>query len=87
MSRVTYTIYIYIHTWSFIFRITLNKNTIISNSRHGMFPKVTYIAYNLKQSCRKERTRPAETYTRATTVAREIISCGLNLNTNSMPQK
>ena len=30
-----------------IFQITLNKNTIISNSRHRMLPKVTYIAYNL----------------------------------------
>ena len=30
-----------------IFQITLNKNTIVSNSRHRLFPKVTYIAYNL----------------------------------------
>ena len=34
-------------TLSFIFQITLNKNRIISNSRHWMFPKFTYIAYNL----------------------------------------
>ena len=32
---------LYIATWSFIFQITFNKNTIISNSRDRMFPKFT----------------------------------------------
>ena len=42
-----FTVVHYIRTSSFIFQIILNKNTIISNSRHKMFPKFTYIGYNL----------------------------------------
>ena len=34
----------------------------------------------------KNNNNEAETSTRATTVAQVIISCGLNINTNSMPQ-